>query len=126
MFWALAADAQNLILNGDFETGPHDPDSPITDWSVGGGGFVHTADDEGVSSGSFSAVLNIGGDSEGNILSQTINTTAGQAYILEFDSGIFGIRSEDPLQLNVKLVGRGSLIDRTITPTDAMAANPSG
>lgn len=125
LFWALAANAQNLVLNGDFETGPHDPNSPITNWTVSGNGFVHTAD-EGATSGSFSAAFSIGGDSQGNILSQTINTETGQAYTVDFDSGIFGIRTGDPLQLNVQLLGSSTLLNRTITPPDALTFDPSG
>ena len=124
MFRVLVADAQNLVLNGDFETGPHDPGSPIADWTTSGNGIVHSSADEGATSGSFSAAFNIGGDSQGNSLSQTFSTVAGQAYTVDFDSGIFGIRSGDRLQLNVQLLGNNTLINRTITPPDAVTFDP--
>src|SRR5438105_7841462 len=78
LFWVTPAHAQNLILNGDFEAEPHDPDSPITNWAVSGAGHVHSAM-EGATSGSFCAALSIGSDSQGNVLSQTSATSPGQA-----------------------------------------------
>src|SRR5437868_8696613 len=87
---ALPLHAQNLILNGDFEAGPHDIVAIITDWTSTGAAYVASAI-EGSTSGSFSAALNIGGDSEGTVLSQTFATVSGQTYLVEFDSGIFGI-----------------------------------
>ena len=125
LFWALLANAQNLISNGDFETGPHDPDSPVTNWTTSGNGSVHTTDDEGATSGSFSAAFSIGGTSDGNILFQTFSTVAGQAYSVDFDSWIFGVRSGDPLQLNVQVVGTGTPVNRTITPPDALTSDPN-
>ncbi|HJT82031.1 MAG TPA: DUF642 domain-containing protein [Chthoniobacterales bacterium] len=114
----LSADAQNLILNGDFEAEPHDPVATILNWDIGGPGFVHSAM-EGATSGDFSAALSIGGDTEGNILSQTFPTTIGQTYVVEFDSGVYGTRTDSHLQLNVAVSGNGTLLDRTITPPDA-------
>jgi len=117
-------DAQNLVQNGDFEAEPHDPFSTILDWDVLGTGFVHSAM-QGASSGSFSAALSIGGDSEGNILSQTFGTTAGQAYLLQFDAGVFGVRTEGPLQLSVEVSGAAFLVDQTVTPPDALTFDPT-
>lgn len=121
--FTLSADAQNLILNGSFEDGPHDPVDTILDWNIGGPGFVHSAI-EGATSGQYSAALNIGGNTEGNVLSQTFSTTIGQAYLLEFDSGIFGWRTGNHLQLNVQVQGNGTVLDRTLTPPDAFTSEP--
>ena len=114
----LTANGQNLLLNSDFETAPHEPPSPIPDWMVSGSGFVHTAM-QGATSGSYSAALSIGSDSEGNILSQSFATPIGQAYTVEFDAGVYGIRTGAPLKLDVQALGNTTLLDRTITPPDA-------
>jgi uncharacterized protein DUF642 len=121
---AVAVDAQNLIQNGDFEAEPHDPFSTIVDWNIFGTGFVHSAM-EGATSGSFGAALSIGGDTEGNILSQTFGTTPGQAYLLQFDTGVYGVRSEGALQLSIGVSGAGSLLEQTLTPPDALTYDPS-
>lgn len=114
---ATSAHAQNLLLNGDFETGPHNALSSIPNWMTSG--IVRTAM-QGSTSGDYSAALSISGDSENNVLSQSFATTNGQAYMVEFDSGIFGIREGDPLRLNVQALGGGNtLLNKTITPPDA-------
>ncbi|MFL6515231.1 MAG: DUF642 domain-containing protein [Chthoniobacterales bacterium] len=121
---AAAMDAQNLIHNGDFEAVPHDPSSTILDWDILGAGFIHSAM-QGATSGSFAAALSIGGDSDANILSQTFGTTAGQAYLVQFDAGVFGVRTEAPLQLAVEVSGVASLLDQIVTPPDASTFDPS-
>jgi len=118
---AVSAHAQNLLLNGDFETGPHNSLSSITSWTVSG--IVRTAI-QGATSGDFSAALSISGDSENNMLSQSFATTNGQAYIVDFDSGIFGVPASSPLQLNLQAIGSGStLLDCTVTPPSAGTFN---
>jgi hypothetical protein len=123
LVWVMPAHAQNLILNGDFEAEPHDPISTITDWTVSGAGHVHSAM-QGATSGSFSAAFSIGGDFEGDVLSQTFTTSPGQAYLVEFDAGVYGVRTGGPLKLNVQVGGSGTLLDRTITPPDASTFTP--
>jgi hypothetical protein len=103
LFCGQASRAQNLILNGDFESDPHDTVATILDWTIGDSGFVHSAM-EGATSGSYCAALSIGSDSQGNVLSQSFATTVGQSYLVEFDSGVFGIRTGGPLQLNLQLL----------------------
>jgi hypothetical protein len=120
----MAGRAQNLILNGDFEAEPHDPSSTILDWTLSGTGQAHSAM-EGATSGSFSAALNIGGDSEGTQLSQSFATTIGQAYKVEFDSGIFGIPIANQLQLNVQVLGSGTLVNEIIAPPVAFTTIPA-
>jgi hypothetical protein len=122
LFWIVPGNAQNLILNGDFESGPHDGVGTIIDWTVSGTGFADSAM-EGATSGNFSAALNIAGDSEGNTLSQTFTTVSGQAYEVEFDAGIFGTRNNAPLRLNVRLTGTGTLLDQIVTPPDAFTTS---
>ena len=114
----LSAAAQNLIVNGSFEDGPHDPSDIILNWDIGGTGAVHSAA-QGATSGDYSAALSIGGNSEGSTMSQTFATTIGQAYMVEFDAGVFGTRDGDPLKLNIGVVGNGTLVNSTITPPDA-------
>jgi hypothetical protein len=106
--------AQNLILNGDFEADPHAPSTTITDWVVSGAGHVHSIQ-EGATTGIYSAALNVGGDSEGTVISQSFTTVVGKGYILNFDSGIFG-QPTGTLQLNVKVTGNSTLVDQTVTP----------
>jgi len=84
---ASEVNAQNLITNGDFEIGPYFQRGLIGGWAVGGPGFIMVQNSEGVTSGSFAATLDEGSNSQGNTLSQTIATTPGQTYILEFDGG---------------------------------------
>ena len=117
LFPLLPGHAQNLLLNGDFEAGPH-VGNIITDWVVTGAGHAHAAM-EGATSGDRSAALSIGADSEGTLLSQSFPTSIGQTYVAEFDAGIFGVRSGSPLQLNVQVLGTENLLDRAITPPEA-------
>ena len=84
--FALSAHSQNLLTNGDFETPPFAPSTTVTGWTVSGGGHIHEAE-EGATSPIHSVALNIGGDSQGTILSQTFSTVAGKAYTLDFDAG---------------------------------------
>src|ERR1700758_5173084 len=99
-FAADIAQAQNLIVNGDFETAPYAPSTTITSWTVSGTGHVHEIE-EGATTPTHSLALNVGGDSEGTVVSQTITTVVGKSYILNFDSGIFG-QPTGTLQLNVQ------------------------
>src|SRR5215212_4668132 len=108
----------SLLLNGDFETPPYAPNSTMTYWTVSGVGFIHSAT-EGATSPTHSAALSIGHDSEGTVLAQSFNTVVGTSYVLDFDSGIFGVRSGAALQLNVQVLGNGTLINDTVTPPDA-------
>jgi hypothetical protein len=123
---ALSANAQNLVLNGDFEAPPHDPLAAILNWSIGGPGFVHSAA-QGATSGNFSAALSIGSDTQGNVLFQTFATTIGQDYVVDFDSGVFGIRSGNQLRLrlNIQVLGNGTLLEQTMTPPEALTNVPN-
>jgi uncharacterized protein DUF642 len=124
LLWDFSAQAQNLISNGDFETPPFAPSTTITNWVVSGAGDIHEAA-EGSTSPTHSAALNIGADSEGTVLSQSFTTLNGQTYVLDFDAGIVGQRNGNPLQLNVKLTGNGTLIDQTVAPADAFTTDPA-
>ncbi|MFL6514002.1 MAG: DUF642 domain-containing protein [Chthoniobacterales bacterium] len=112
---ALSADAQNLIRNGDFETPPYAPSSQLTSWTVGGTGNIHSMA-EGATTGTHSAALNVGHDSEGTTLSQAFATVPGGHYVVDFDAGVFGQPSAAPLQVNVQVTGTGSLLNETVTP----------
>jgi hypothetical protein len=122
LFCARFALGQDLIVNGDFESEPQDVDDLIVDWTVSGS--IDTSM-PGANQSSYAAALNIGGDTDGNMLSQTFDTVAGQAYTVEFDAGIAGIRDGDPLRLNVQVAGAGSLLNRTVTPPDAQTSVPA-
>src|SRR4051812_1459180 len=89
LFWGSpAANAQNLITNGDFETAPFAPSTTVTGWIVGGSGHMHSAP-EGATSPTHSAAFSIGHDSDGTTLTQTVSTTAGELYTVDFDAGVF-------------------------------------
>jgi Protein of unknown function (DUF642) len=118
--------AQNLLTNGDFETQPVSGGSPVPGWSVTGAGFVKE-EMEGATSGTFSAAFSVGGNSEGNVLSQSFATTAGVLYRLDFDAGVFGNPSSGPLQLEVAVLNSSNqtLADRTVFPPAVLTFNPS-
>src|SRR5438270_2535204 len=96
--------AQNAIQNGDFETPPFAPSSVLTNWTVSGTGKIHSIT-EGATTPTHGAAFNVGGDSEGTVLSQTFPTVNGELYRVDFDSGIFGQPTGSPLQLNVQIAG---------------------
>jgi len=117
--------AQNLVTNGDFEEPPYAPNSTITGWNVGGSGFIHSIE-EGSTSPSHSAAFNVGGDSEGTVLSQSFATTVGALYRVDFDTGIFGMPDETSfLTLNVSIVGTDTLINDAVIPPAANTFDPS-
>jgi hypothetical protein len=107
-FGNTTARAQNLIVNGDFETGPFVMPGTVANWTVSGNGRVAELQ-EGATTASHCAAFNEGSDSQNNILSQSFPTTAGQLYILEFDSGIFG-QPSNTLQLHFQVVGNSAQI----------------
>src|SRR5207244_444021 len=76
--------------------------------------------EEGSTSPIHSAAFNIGGDSQGNILSQSFSTINGQTYTLDFDTGIFGVANPgSTLLLNVQAQGTATLINETVVPPNA-------
>jgi Protein of unknown function (DUF642) len=110
--------------NLDFEMGPFNADGTVTGWAVGGN--AHVADNaEGATSGTHSAALSSGGNSQGDTLAQNFSTISGESYAIDFDAGIFGQRSGAPLQVRVEIFGSGSLVDQNITPPDAFTFNPA-
>jgi hypothetical protein len=119
------ASAQNLITNGDFESPPFAPSFTITSWTVSGSGQIHSIQ-EGATTPTHSAALNVGGDSQGSILSQSFSTTIGTLYRLDFDTAIFGTPDgNSPLTLNVKVNGNATLVDDTVLPPAAETYDPS-
>src|SRR4051812_9709061 len=61
------------LANGDFEAGPFDTVGSVTGWTVSGTGKVESKT-QGATSGTHSAAFGVGGDSRGNILSQSFFT----------------------------------------------------
>src|SRR4051794_8151268 len=120
------ARGQNLIQNGDFDTGDHAPLSTITNWIVSGTGAIHSKDGQGTTSGMYAAAFNVGGDSQGTVLSQSFSTVAGGFYQLDFDTGIYGQRSGAPLRLRVQVIDTSSnsvILDQMVVPPDAGTFN---
>ena len=114
----------NLVLNGSFEAPPHSVNT-VTNWTISGNGKVESSP-EGSTTPTHSGVLNAGSDSENNVLSQSFATVVGQLYTLEFDAGVYGQRTGNPLQIEVQLLGSGTLLNQTFTPPDAGTSDPSG
>lgn len=115
--------AQNLVSNGDFETGPFDT-LTVTGWTLSGGGKVE-AKMEGATTPSHSAALGTGGNPPGNILSQSFATMPGRMYALDFDASVFGVHSGAALQISVQVLGNGTLVNQTITPPEAGTYTPA-
>ena len=80
---------------------------------------------EGATSGTHSAALSNAGDSQGDTLAQNFSTISGGMYTVDFDAGIFGQRSGNPLQVQVQVLGNTTLLNQTITPPDAGTFTPS-
>ncbi|MFL6513871.1 MAG: PEP-CTERM sorting domain-containing protein [Chthoniobacterales bacterium] len=112
------AGAQTVIINDDFETPPYETSQAIVGWTVFGN--VGEVSEEGSTSGSHAAAFNVGGNSEGNMLSQSFATLTGQTYTVEFDATVFGIRTAGPLSLQIQVFGPSPdpLLDETVTPPD--------
>ena len=71
---------------------------------------------EGATSGTHSAAFSAGGDSEGDMLSQSFFTDINQVYMVDFDAGIYGPPDNGAnLQLRVQVIGNSTLLDETIT-----------
>jgi len=89
----------------------------VTGWTVGNGGHVAARTAEGATAGNGAAVFSVGGDFQGDTLSQTFPTAIGQAYTIDFDSGIFGVPDQGALlQLRIQIFGTVQLRDNTIAP----------
>src|SRR4051812_5629575 len=112
------------LTNADFETGPFDTIGTVTGWTVVGNVGDRSA--EGSSSLSHAAVFTLGGDSEGDILSQQFVSNVNKVYMLDFDAGVFGIpNSGANLQIRVQVTGNSTLLDQTITPPVAGTTDPT-
>jgi hypothetical protein len=120
-----SACAQNVIINGDFETGPFETNGVVTDWVVSGN--VGDVSGQGDTSPTHAAAFSLGHDSQGDSISQTFATQSGQEYDVDFDAGVYGVRSGDPLQLRMQVfdAGMGTLQDQTVTPPDVGSFNPA-
>ena len=89
----------------------------MSGWTVGGNGNVGVID-AGATSGSHSAALSAGGDSDNNTLRQRFYTTSGALYVLDFDAGIAGM-SDTPMQLRARVFGDGAAqnaLDKIVSP----------
>ena len=108
-------------MNGDFETAPYDTLGTVTGWTVGGDGGV--AEAEGATtSGNHSAAFNASA-SQGTTLAQTLQTSVGHLYVLEFDAGTYG--QAPGMQVRVQAIGSGTALDETITPPSENAPDLS-
>lgn len=110
------------LNNPNFEVGPFNTNHVVTGWTVVGNVGDNS---EGSTSSSHSAAFSAGANSQGDMLSQSFTTTNGQTYAIDFDAGIFGVRSGSPLQLRVEVLGAGTLVNQVITPPEAGTYNPA-
>jgi probable HAF family extracellular repeat protein len=110
------------LANGDFETGPFGPLGAVVGWTVGGNGKIF-ASMQGATSGTHSASLSAGGNSQNNILSQSFVTIPGRIYSLDFDTGVFGINFDAPMQLKIEVFGNAGSINQTVAPPYAGTNN---
>ena len=117
------AAAQNVIINGDFDDPPYDTIGAVSGWTVTGS--VGAVGDEGFTTPDHAAAFSLGGNSDGNMLSQSFATIPGQAYTLDFDAGVYGIRSLGPLQLQIQVTGTGTLLTETVIPPYNGNFNPA-
>jgi len=122
---ASLAAGQNVIINGDFETGPFETNGTVSGWTVTNN--VGDVSGEGFTSSSHAAAFSLGGDSQGNMLSQTFATVSGITYTLDFDAGVFGVRTGDPLSLQIQVFGSGmsTLLEETVIPPYNGNFNPA-
>jgi len=106
----------NIVANGDFETPPFDVNGDINGWAVGSP-FKVTATAEGATSGTHAAAFNVGGDSQGTTLTQTLQTSPGHLYVLSFDTGLFGQKG-GPVLMHVQALGGSAVLDQTVAAAD--------
>ena len=106
-------------MNGDFETSPYNTNGTVAGWVVSGGGNL-AVKTEGSTTPSHSAAFGV----PGGTLAQTFNTTIGQTYNLDFDTGIFG-RKTGGANLRVQVTGSGSLLNQTVAPAYVNTTNPN-
>jgi hypothetical protein len=114
------------LVNGTFETAPYNSPGVVKGWTVSGARNIEIVD-EGATSSTHSAGFGTGGNSQGNILSQSFATVLGKVYALDFDTGIMGRHSGSALQLRAQIIGVGAatLLDQTVTPPEAGTYNAS-
>jgi hypothetical protein len=113
----------DLLANGDFEIEPFTTVGVATAWQVTGNVSEF---DYGTTLG-HNAAFSVGADSQGDTLSQVFYTVANGVYEIDFDSGIYGQHSSDPLQLNVQVFGTDSegvqnadlVLFQNVTPPEA-------
>jgi hypothetical protein len=118
------ASAQNVVVNGDFD-GPSPMNGTIAGWAVTGN--VDAVDNQGFTSPNQAAAFSVGNDSQGDMLSQTLATTIGQTYALNFDSGVFGEPANGPLTLQIQVFGASmdTLVNDTIAPPENNNFDPA-
>lgn len=97
-------------VNGGFELGNPASFGSLYGWIVSGTQFGYLADSAYTATDGSRLVV-FGGDSEASdgVISQTIPTTTGQLYVLEFDLGIFGTAGSKQL-LQVKVDGASNTV----------------
>ena len=121
---AAAAPGTNLVVNGDFELGPFSVGGMVSNWIVSGTARVASLASEGATNGTHAACLDEGGNTQGNIISQTITTVPGRSYAFEFDSGVFG-KPDGNLQLRFQVFGNTSQVDETLPPPVINSYDPA-
>jgi T1SS-143 domain-containing protein len=118
---SFGAPSGNLIANGGFETGSNNNGATFPGWTI-------TGDTQGTVSagnphtGGGSAVLGINSAFAGDtILSQTVNTVAGQHYTLDF-----WLMSSDGTTNDFSVSWNGTVLDSYLNVPGSYRSNPFG
>jgi len=105
---ALRLPAQNLLVNGSFETGD------TTGWNATGA--IGVGFGEGSTDGIYAAGFNGGDQPPSGVLSQSFTTVAGENYSLSFDYGLFIVFPPGlPQTLDIAVDGTSALLNTTAT-----------
>lgn len=102
----------DLLVNGSFEF-------DYTGWTASGNQFIGTG---GATDGSKAVTFNSGNSTPNGILSQTLNTTQGDRYIITFDMGVNAYQSNLEQRLRVTAQGNSTLLNQVAS----LAAQGSG
>jgi hypothetical protein len=111
------------LVNSDFETGPFMTSGTVTGWTVVGNVADHT---EGATTGTHSAVMSAGANSENDSIAQQFATTVNQVYTIDFDAAIAGTPSAGAnLKVRVQVNGATVNLDQTVNPPVPGTITPS-
>lgn len=98
---------QQIVVNGSFESG-------LASWASSGNVVVQSGSPYAPSDGGTLIVFNGGNSTPNGVISQTVPTTPGKTYTLDFDLGVFSYNTAQQKML-VRVEGSGNLLNQTLT-----------